>query len=150
MLAFLDIPAIIALYSKFMLMIFARGMSMGLIYKPVKLIGTVGTKTLNALMDTGASRCYIRSNEASQIAPPSKIPTPVSLRLGKGETKVSEMMNSLVELDGYSLPWSFIVVPELTEELIIGADFFQIWKIKLDPETEEIIIDPSAMKIQLI
>ncbi|MDZ7313114.1 MAG: retropepsin-like domain-containing protein [candidate division KSB1 bacterium] len=122
---------------------------MGLIYKPITLIGTVGTKTFKALMDTGASRCYIRSNEASLIAQPSKIPT-VTLKLGKGEIQVNEILDSLVELDGYRLPWSFIVVPSLTEELIIGADFFQLLKIKLNPETEEIIIDPSALKIQLI
>jgi hypothetical protein len=45
---------------------------------------------------------------------------------------------------------TFIIVPELTEELIIGADFLQLWKIKLDPMTEEIIIDPSALQLQLI
>ncbi len=123
---------------------------MGLIYKPITLSGTVGTKTFTALMDTGASACYIRSDEASGIAPPSKIPAPVTLKLGKGDTQVDELLVSFVELDGHRLPWTFIIVPELTEELIIGADFFQRWKIKLEPETESIIIDPSALKIQLV
>jgi hypothetical protein len=44
----------------------------------------------------------------------------------------------------------FIIVPKLTEELIMGADFFQRWKIKLDPEAEDIIIDPSALRIQTV
>jgi predicted aspartyl protease len=123
---------------------------MGLIYKPITLVGTLGTKTLNALMDTGASRCYIRDKEANLIAQPSRIPTPAELRLGKGSTQVNEMLVCDIELDGYRMPWAFMVVPELTEELILGADFFQILKIKLDPETEEIIIDPSALEIQLI
>jgi hypothetical protein len=101
-------------------------------------------------MDTGASRCYIRDKEANLIAQPSRIPTPAELRLGKGSTQVNEMLVCDIELDGYRMPWAFMVVPELTEELILGADFFQILKIKLDPETEEIIIDPSALEIQLI
>ncbi len=122
---------------------------MELIYKPITLIGTLGTKTLNALMDTGASRCYIRGEKAHLIAPPSKIPA-VTLRLGKGTTQVNELLVCDVELNGNRMPWAFIIVHKLTEELIIGADFFQILKIKLDPETEEIIIDPSALKIQLI
>jgi hypothetical protein len=44
----------------------------------------------------------------------------------------------------------FIIVPELTEELILGTDFFLRWKIKLDPETEDIVIDPSALILQLV
>ncbi len=123
---------------------------MGLIYKPITLIGTAGTRTLHALMDTSASRCYIQREQAVQVAALSKMPVTVTLRLGKGSTSVDEMLNSLVELDGHLIPWTFIVVPDLTEELIIGSDFFQQLKIKLDPETEEIIIDPSALKIQLI
>jgi len=123
---------------------------MGLIYKPIKLIGTRGSKTFRTLMDTGASRSYIRNDEAKLITSSAKLPEPVTLRLGKGTTVVDELMTSLVELDGHRVPWTFIVVPGLTESLILGADFFQLYRIKLDPETEEIIIDPSALEIQLI
>lgn len=101
-------------------------------------------------MDTGASRCYIRDKEANLIGQSSKMPAPVKLRLGKGSTSVNQMLVCSIELDGYRVPWAFMDVPELTDELILGADFFQILKIKLDPETEEIIIDPSALIIQLI
>ncbi|MDI6886883.1 MAG: hypothetical protein QMD22_11210, partial [archaeon] len=41
-------------------------------------------------------------------------------------------------------------VPNLSEELIIGSDFLQRWKIKLDPESEKIIIDPRALKLKLV
>ncbi|MDZ7288644.1 MAG: retroviral-like aspartic protease family protein [candidate division KSB1 bacterium] len=123
---------------------------MGLIYKPVTLIGTKGTKTFRTLMDTGASRCYIRKKEAGFIAPPYKIATPMELRLGKGKTQVDELLVSFIELNGLRMHWAFIIVPKLTEELIIGADFFQRWKIKLDPGAEDIIIDLSALKIQMV
>ena len=55
-----------------------------------------------------------------------------------------------VEVEGYNLFWHFLAFPELSEELIIGADFLQRWKIKLDPENESIIIDPKALKLKLV
>ena len=57
---------------------------MGLIYKPVTLVGSKSTRTLKALMDTGASKCFIRKREADSIASSLKIATPITLRLGKG------------------------------------------------------------------
>jgi len=36
------------------------------------------------------------------------------------------------------------------KDAIIGADFFQIWKIKLDPERETLILDPNALKLKLV
>jgi len=55
-----------------------------------------------------------------------------------------------IEVEGYNLFWHFLVVSDLSEELIIGADFLQRWKIKLDPENERIIIDPKALKLKLV
>jgi len=55
-----------------------------------------------------------------------------------------------VEVKGYNLFWHFLVIPDLSEEPIIGADFLQRWKITLDPESERIIIDPKALKLKLV
>jgi hypothetical protein len=44
----------------------------------------------------------------------------------------------------------FLVVPELPYKVIVGADFFQKWKIKLDPATEDFIIDEKALEIILV
>ena len=43
--------------------------------------------------------------------------------------------------------FDFLVVPELPYEVIAGADFFQKWKIKPDPVTEDFIIDENALEI---
>jgi len=43
----------------------------------------------------------------------------------------------------------FLVVPELPYEVIVGADFFQKWKIKLDPSTEDFLLDEKALEIIL-
>jgi predicted aspartyl protease len=123
---------------------------MGLIYKQVKLTGPKASQEFTALMDTGASESFIRSEEAQMIATPYKMPEPMSLELGREELEVDEVIFAYVDLDGVRLHWTFMVVPDLTEQVIIGADFFQRWKIRLHPETEKIIFDPKALKLKLV
>lgn len=123
---------------------------MGLIYKDVLLKGDKGGKGFNALLDNGASESFIRRDLAQQIATISKLSIPREFELGKGILLVEESTPILdVEVDGFRLFWHFLVVPDLSEELIIGADFLQRWKIRLDPEKEKIIIDEKALKLKL-
>lgn len=123
---------------------------MGLIYHQVKLTGPKGVRTLRALMDTGASESFINAKEAGKLGRPFKMPKPIKIELGKGAIDIDQIIYAYVDLDGYRLHWTFNVVPSLTEELILGADFFHRWKVKLDPETERIIIDPKALKVKLV
>jgi hypothetical protein len=44
----------------------------------------------------------------------------------------------------------FLVVPGLSEEAIIGAATMQKWRIKLDFEHDQLIVDPKVSKMQLI
>ena len=60
------------------------------------------------------------------------------------------MINLFVNLKGHKWFFHFLVVPELPYSVIIGADFFQKWKIKLNPVAEEFIIDEKALKIMLV
>lgn len=123
---------------------------MGLIYKQVKLTGPKAMREFTALLDTEASESFIRTEEAQQISTPYKMPEPITLELGKGQLKADEAIFTYVDLDGVRLHWTFIVVSDLTEQVIIGADFFERWKIKLDPETEKIIFDSKALKLKLV
>ncbi len=118
--------------------------------KPVTLLGTLGTKTFSALIDPNAEWSLIRRDEAIHIAPPTTLAIPITVKLDKITIQIDEAMVSEVKLNGHRMYGTFIIVPKLTEELIIGADFLQSWKIKLDQETEEIVIDPSALQLQLI
>jgi hypothetical protein len=69
----------------------------------------------------------------------------------KRTISVEESTGSLsVQVENYDLFWHFLVVPNLSEELIIGADFLQRWKIKLDLESEKIIIDPKVLRLKLV
>jgi predicted aspartyl protease len=126
------------------------GGTMGLIYKQVTLFGQKGSSILSALFDSGASESFIRSDAAHKIARPMKMAHPWKLELAEGESKAEEVIVAQIDLNGYRLHGTFILIPKLTEELILGADFFQRWKIKLDPETEDIIIDPKSLKIKLV
>ena len=75
-----------------------------------------------------------------------KLSAPREFEMGRGSLLVEESTGIAdVEVGGYNLFWHFLIVPALSEELIIGADFLQRWKIKLDSESERIIIDPKAL-----
>jgi len=123
---------------------------MGLIYKQVRFRGVKKAKRLKTLMDTGASLSLIRAAEAREIGAPLKTPIPLRLEFGKGSTQVRELLPAAVKLDKYNILWHFYAVPGLTEEAIIGADFFRHYRIKLDPKTEELIIDPKYLKAKLV
>lgn len=43
-----------------------------------------------------------------------------------------------------------LVVPGLSEEVIIGAATMQKWKLKLDFENDRVIVDPRVAKLILI
>lgn len=44
----------------------------------------------------------------------------------------------------------FLVVPGLSEEVIIGAATMQKWRLKLDFEHDKVIVDPAVSKLILI
>ena len=123
---------------------------MGLIYKQLRMQGNLGEREVNTLFDTGSSRCLIRRDIAQEVATLSESPRRLRFQTASGILETQEAITSTVWVEGHPLLWIFIVAPELPEELILGADFFQVWKIRLDPEREEITIDPSALELKLL
>lgn len=124
---------------------------MGLIFKEVVLRGDKGERKFQALWDNGSSESFIRKNLAEKVGTVLNLSAPREFEMGKGVLLVEESTGIMdVKVEGYNLFWHFLVVPELSEELIIGADFLQRWKIKLDPENERIIVDPKALKLKLV
>jgi hypothetical protein len=123
---------------------------MGLIYKTIKVSGNKGSKEIKALFDSGASESFIRADIAKELSSPTRLPNPKTFELGRGTLKVTRAMIGDVLLNGTALFVTLLVVPNLTEELILGADFFQRWKICLNPENEEITLDQDALKLKLV
>lgn len=123
---------------------------MGLIYKEIMLRGDKGEGRFQALWDNGSSESFIRRDLAGNVGTILRLSAPRQFEMGKGMLSVEESTGIVnVKVEGFDLFWHFLVVPDLSEELIIGADFLQRWKIKLDPESERIIIDPKALKLKL-
>lgn len=123
---------------------------MGLIYKATKLLGDRGEQEVKALFDTGASQCFVRRDVAQAVATLSKGPYPFTFETATGLAKTDEVIFAVLKIDGHDLFWMFYVIPDLSEALIVGADFFQRWKIRLDPEREMILVDPSALRLKLV
>ncbi len=44
----------------------------------------------------------------------------------------------------------FMLIPDLSEEVIIGAATLQKWRLKLDFESDDILIDPRVTKLRLL
>ena len=64
---------------------------------------------------------------------------------GQGGFTADSIMNLAVDAEGIRLTHNFYVVEDLAEELVIGADIMQQWKIVLDLENETVSIDPRAL-----
>lgn len=123
---------------------------MGMIYKSMKVQGPKGERVVKALMDTGASSSFGRRELMLEVTDPVPLVRRISVAFGQGGTEIEEAIVCLIEIEGYQAPWMIFLIPGLSEELILGADFFQRYKIKLDPEREDLMLDPTAFRLQLI
>ncbi|MBL7184064.1 MAG: retroviral-like aspartic protease [Anaerolineae bacterium] len=124
---------------------------MGLIKHKLEVAGSVSSRDCDVLFDTGASACFVKEDVARELSQILKWPTPITFTLGNETTITAEHTTALqVDIKGHPLAHMFLVVPNLPYEVIIGADFLQRWKIKLDPATEEFIIDEKALEIILV
>jgi hypothetical protein len=125
---------------------------MGLIIKKLRLQGDKGAADVEVLFDTGSSASFIRRDVAAPIATLPELPKSVKFEMGrKGAVlEVSEMVVLFVTVEGVEVPETFFVSRDLAVEAILGAKAMQFWKIKLDPENEEVSIDPKAARLKLL
>jgi hypothetical protein len=125
---------------------------MSIIKHPLLYVGSKGEKNLYTLFDSGANLSCINPDYIRDL----EIPIPLG-RIRKLAT-ASEghyiEIKEIIRLDFYIndvlLSDEFLVVPGLSEEAIIGAATLQKWRIKLDFEHDQVIVDPKAGKLQLI
>jgi len=114
--------------------------------------GSKGEKHLDTLFDGGANLSCIHPECIKDLE------TPVHLgRIRKLATaseghfiEIKEIIRLDFYIDDILLSDEFLVVPGLSEEAIIGAATLQKWRIKLDFEHDQVIVDPKAGKLQLI
>jgi predicted aspartyl protease len=121
---------------------------MSIIKLPLLFGGSHGESMLYALFDSGASFSCINMEAAKKIATLEKLHRPLEVATASiGNFLIIEYA---IRLDFYyndiRLSDEFMVVPSLSEEVIIGVNTLQKWRIKLDFEHDTVIIDPKVAK----
>ena len=125
---------------------------MSVIKLPLLYVGSKGEKRLYTLFDSGANLSCI---DRSQLA---DLEMPISLGRKRQFATASEAhfieVHERVVLDFYIndilISDEFLVVPSLSEEVVIGAATLQKWRIKLDFEHDKVEVDPKVAKLQLV
>jgi hypothetical protein len=119
---------------------------------PLLFEGSKNSRNLYALFDSGATYSCINEDIAKELEIFTPIHTPMKLATAS-EHVYMEIVNR-INLDFYKddirLSDEFLVVPALSEEVVIGAATMQKWRIKLDFEHDTVIIDPKVAKLILI
>ncbi len=125
---------------------------MGIITKQIRLVGSRGEHERNGLFDTGASYSFIPRDIAERLATLEPLPQPMSFEMAqRGATMtVRERVVLDFGIDGYRFSDEFLVLEDLSEDVIIGPKTMQAWRLKLDMEREGIIIDPSVTRLRFI
>ena len=123
---------------------------MGLIYKSYEISGERSTATVNALFDTGAGASFLRQDIAESIGTPAALSQPQRFTLADGTVAltVDQTINLDFAIGDAPIFYTFLVVPNLAEETIIGADMMQRWKISLDLDQESVAVDPRALRLR--
>ncbi len=125
---------------------------MGIITKRIRLVGSRGEHETDGLFDTGASYSFVRRDVAERLATLEPLPQPMSFEMAQQGATVTARERVVLDfwIDGYRFSDEFLVLDNLSEELIIGAKTMQAWRLKIDMEREDIIIDPSVTRLRFI
>jgi len=125
---------------------------MSILKLPILYVGSENEKILYTLFDSGANLSCINPDFIAGIATP--IPLGRVRRLATASEGHYMEIREVIRLDFYInnvlLSDEFLLVPNLSEEAIIGAATLQKWRIKLDFEHDQVIVDPKVAKLQLI
>jgi Retroviral aspartyl protease len=125
---------------------------MSIIQIPILYAGSKGDKPLLTLFDSGAHLSCINPKYVEEL----EIPVPLG-RVRRLETasighyiEIKEAVRLDFYIDDIQLSDEFLVVPGLSEEVIIGVSTMQKWRIKLDFEHDRVIVDPRLAKMRLM
>lgn len=125
---------------------------MAIIQKQIELVGSKGRTKEIALFDSGSTYSCIRKEIAEELGGIVTLLEPLELRTAKeGESvEVKEAIRLDFHLNGYRFSDEFLVIERLSKKVIIGSKTLQSWRLKLDFENDEVIIDPRVTEIWLL
>jgi predicted aspartyl protease len=124
---------------------------MSILKLPLLFVGSKGERHLSALFDAGAHFSCIHPDCVEDME------TPVHMGriryLSTASTahviEVTEVVRLDFIIDDIVLSDEFLIVPGLTEEVIIGVATLQKWRLKLDFEHDRVIVNPNLARMQL-
>ena len=124
---------------------------MGIIVKEYTVAGNLRSDTVRVLYDTGAGASFVRRDIAQPLGDFAATASPLRFMLADAQEGfyVDQTVSLIVDGDGTEVMYNFYVADDLAEELIIGADMMQKWKISLDLDNEDIAVDPRALYLNL-
>lgn len=124
---------------------------MSIIQKEITLVGSKGSQKVNALFDSGATYSMTSKNIGEKIANLEMLPEPMVFETATEEEYVQVeqriAINFYIEI--YRLSDEFLIADNITEDVIIGASTMQKWRLKLDFENDDVIVDPKVIKLML-
>ncbi|MDH5364165.1 MAG: retropepsin-like domain-containing protein [Dehalococcoidia bacterium] len=125
---------------------------MAIIQKEIRLVGSKGEGKVIAIFDSGASYSCIQPELAKELGMVERLPEPMDFGTAKkGESlSANEAVRLNFHLNGYRFSDEFMLIPNLSQPVIIGAKTLQAWRMKLNFETDEVIIDPRVTKLRLL
>ncbi len=125
---------------------------MGIVTKRIRLVGSKGEHETEGLFDSDPIYSFIRRDVAERLEILLPIPQPMSFKIAQRNAKVTASERLVLDfwIDGYRFSDEALVLDNLADELIIGADRMQKRRLKLDMEREDIIIDPSVTRLRFI
>ena len=123
---------------------------MGMIYKAYTITGGRGSGTVQVLYDTGSSSSFVRRDIAERLGNVIRTMRPTTFTMADGQETltVDQEVELYVDVDGDALRYHFFVTDDLAEELVVGADMMQRFKISLDMDNEAVSIDPRALYLR--
>jgi hypothetical protein len=102
-----------------------------------------------ALFDSGATYSWIRPDIARELDVVNLLPEKMVFGTAKnGDQLIATERTTLnFFLKDCRFSDEFMLIPDLSEELIIGAKTLQAWRMKLDFEADDVIIDPRVTRL---
>ncbi len=124
---------------------------MSVIKLPILFVGSKGEARLLSLFDSGANLSCINPDFLEKLEIPVKLGRKRNIATAaEGHfIEITERVSLDFYLEDVLLSDEFLVVPNLSEEAIIGAATMQKWRIKLDFEHDTVHVDPKVAKLQL-
>ena len=125
---------------------------MAVIQKLIKVVGSKGSQEVEAIFDSGSTYSCIQPELASKLGIIEALPEPMEFGTAKDGEKLQakERVSLNFYLNGYRFSDEFMLIPGLSEQALIGAATLQKWRMKLDFEHDEVIIDPRVTKLRLL